>query len=241
MAGQSHAPQLLLTRPLAQSRRFARDLRALWERPLVVTISPLMAPEFLTALLPDNPYHALIFSSETAVAAYRALPQLSVKQAFCVGQRTAQAARKADMQVLFVAEDSAGLIAQIVEFGAAGPLLHLRGEDSRGDIAVRLSSSAIATDDIVIYRQAPQPLTKSAAELLAGPKPVVLPLFSPRSAMLFGAASRPTAPLHIIALSEAVATAIAHDLQDRVMIAKSPNGPAMIDAILHLLREPPFA
>ena len=47
MAGQSHAPHILLTRPTAQSQRFAQELRSGVLLPLRITVSPLMTPVLL--------------------------------------------------------------------------------------------------------------------------------------------------------------------------------------------------
>ena len=62
MVRQSQA-SFLLTRPLAQSQRFAHGLIG------DVVISPLMAPEFLRPKIAQKPYAAMIFTSETGVQA----------------------------------------------------------------------------------------------------------------------------------------------------------------------------
>ncbi|MDZ4312232.1 MAG: uroporphyrinogen-III synthase, partial [Cypionkella sp.] len=61
MARQSH-PTILLTRPDAQSQRFARQIGG-------AVISPLMRPEFLTPPLPAGDFAAVVLTSETGAAA----------------------------------------------------------------------------------------------------------------------------------------------------------------------------
>ncbi|NJO38981.1 MAG: hypothetical protein HC871_17015 [Rhizobiales bacterium] len=59
MVGQSHPPCILLTRPMAQSRRFARDLRAAVPFSLRITISPLMTPVLMPDAVPKDTAAAL--------------------------------------------------------------------------------------------------------------------------------------------------------------------------------------
>lgn len=241
---RTSAPCLLLTRPLGQSRRFARDLRASIDRPLAVMVAPLMAPAFLAPHMPADRFAAVIFSSETAVQAFAALPAPpAVGQAYCVGARTAQAARKCGLSVRIVATDAADLIRQIIALGGSGPLLHARGVDSRGEVVEHLRAAGLTAETAIIYTQTPRPLTQKALTRLAQPRPVLLPLFSPRSAMLFVAASARhlACPLHVVAISPTAAAALPPGLCASLTIATAPDGPAMLRAVIDLLITPPFA
>ncbi len=231
MAGQSHAPRILLTRPLAQSQRFARDLRRAVPMPLRITISPLMTPVLMPDAVPMDHVAALIFTSETGVQAYAAQKLRIAPMAFCVGDRTARAARDLGLGVISADGDAEALIALIRSQPPAGPLLHLRGKDARGDIAPRLTAAGVQTGAAIIYDQQPCPLTPAARRLLRGKTPVIVPLFSPRSARLFVASGEPVAPLRIVALSRAVADAVDPVFATEVVIAQHPTSDAVLAAI----------
>lgn len=233
MARQSH-PTILLTRPLAQSRRFADQVGG-------AVISPLMLPEFLDPALPAGDFSAVILTSETGVQAARrisatgaVLPNL----AYCVGNRTAQTARAAGFQALSAEGDASALLALIKARHTSGRLLLLRPEDAAGDLAKDLNSARIETVSVIVYRQKPQSLTAEAATLLQGDTAVILPVFSPRSARLVAAEIRRingSAPLWLAALSPAVAQAFDFPA-DLIQIAARPDASAMLDMITAMQR-----
>jgi uroporphyrinogen-III synthase len=241
MAGQSHPPRILLTRPVAQSQRFARELRAAVPFAVQVTIAPLMTPILLSDAVPTGAVAALIFTSETGVQAYAAQPVRIAPMAYCVGNRTAQAARAIGLRVVSADGDAEALIALIRARAPAGPLLHLRGQDARGDIAPRLTAAGVKTRAAVVYDQQPSPLTPAARRLLRGRDPVMVPLFSPRSARLFMAGMEPLAPLRIVAMSRAVADAIDPARATDMVVAQHPTSDSMVATIRDLLMHPSSA
>lgn len=239
MTKQSQPPTILLTRPLAQSQRFSAELRAELG-PLEVVISPLMRTEFLDPPISPRGFSAVIFASETAVAAALSLnhaPGLP-HRAFCVGDRTAAAARAAGFQATVADGDAKSLITMILASGNPPPLLLLRGEDSTGQIAGSLNSAGLETVSAIVYRQSACHLTELAAQRLLSPEPIVLPLFSPRSARLLidecariGARS----PMQIAALSDTVADAARSLAPIGLQIADRKDSPAMVQAVAKLL------
>lgn len=241
MAPQSQTPHILLTRPMAQSQRLARSLRTAFGAPLHIVISPLMQVAFLKPALPDITPAGLIFSSETAVAAYAQLEIRPVCPAWCIGPRTAKAAQRAGSETVFTARNAADLIAHIIHSRPIGPFLHLRGEDSVGNISVALTAAGIPTDAAVIYAQRSIALTTRALHLLSGTDRVTVPLFSARSAALFATATQPSAPLDIIAFSPTVAAALPAVLHAHTRTSPHPEAKAMMQTILSSLMEPSFA
>lgn len=242
MAIQSDSDPLpvLLTRPEQESRAFAVTLADRFGPRLRPVVSPLMRPETLTPALPPGPFAGVIFTSPQGVAsaaAYRAqLPDL----AWCVGARTAREAQAAGYQARSADGDAVALIAAIRADPPPGPLLHLQGEDTRGDVAGQLSRAGIPTARAVVYRQAPQPLTAEAAELLSRPGVVLVPLFSPRSALLFlKALPTPTgADLRLAAISPAAAEVLS-PLGLPVAVARRPDAEAMVEAVGSLIAAAP--
>ncbi len=225
-------PTLLLTRPEAASRRFAAEVRARFGPDWPILIAPLMQTEWLRPVVDPRPFTGLIFTSETAVAGFCQLTERRDLPAYCVGARTAGAARLAGFPVRVGPGDAPGLVALILRDGAPGPLCWPHGQDVALDIAEMLKKAGTETVSVVIYRQSATPLTAEAAGRLALDEPLLLPLFSARSARLFGSA-RParTAPLFIAALSEAVAEA-ARPLGARALcVARRPDSGSLLDCI----------
>ncbi len=224
----------LLTRPAAASERFAAMLRESFGPELAIVISPLMAPVFLHPAVPDDRFDALILTSETGVEAARRISAEGVDlpaRAFCVGDRTALMAQEAGFVAISAKGDADALIRLIGGDPTARRVLHLRGADTRGDIVQRLESMGLHARQAIVYSQQAQPLTAEAAKLLAGGLPVILPLFSPRSADLMVMAGPFVAPLWVAALSLAVAERAAGLHPDRLTVATQPEATALVHAI----------
>jgi uroporphyrinogen-III synthase len=229
MARQSR-PTVLLTRPMVQGARFA-DAVAQRFPDLPIVSAPLLAPVFLSPPLPPVEFAGLILTSETGVeGARRFLADgiLLPERAWCVGDQTAAAANAAGFDAVSAKGDAAALVALIKAQKAGSPLLHLRGRDSRGDIAETLNSAGIETHSAIVYAQEPCGLTPQAQAILADDAPVIVPLFSPRSAALFAAVPDMKAPLWVVALSPAVAQALGHLPVARLVTATKPDAAAMI-------------
>lgn len=242
MVTQSHAKAipLLLTRPTAQGADFAADLTRRFGDSIHVIKTPLLAPRFYAPVLPDGPFSALILSSQTGAVAYAKLgkkTQALPRDVFCVGQQTARHARAHGLHPVLTAPDAATLIAQITAHAPQGRLLHLRGRDARGDVKKRLIFAGIDTEEAVIYAQLQQPLGSEATAVLLAKDPVIVPLFSPRTAEIFtGEVVRVAAvsPLFLAVLSGAVALE-ATTLDAQIKIATSPDAQAMLETVALLL------
>ncbi len=216
-------PTILLTRPQAQSERFAQ---ALGDVPVV--ISPLMRIEMQPLDVDLTGYRGLVFTSENGV---RACPDCTLP-AYCVGDRTAQAARAAGMRAVSAKGSADDLVRLITDRAIEGPLLHIRGEHARGDVAGKLRSLGLRLDEVVGYRQVAQPLNQQASKLLGGESIVILPLFSPRTARLFVAdVGRINAHVRVVVISEAVKEALSGSVFDDITVSATPDAKGMIAAI----------
>jgi uroporphyrinogen-III synthase len=239
MARQSRAPVVLLTRPAPQSQRFAQALQA--RLPSVqVVVSPLMQTEWLHPPLPDRPFHALILTSETGAEAaghLRAAGTPLPETAFCVGPRTTDTARAAGFAAISADGDVHALAALIRAAQPQGPLLHIRGEDVAGNLAETLTNGGIETHSAILYAQRPCPLSPAALTLLQAADPVLVPLFSPRSAQILAQALPPEAkaPLWIVAISPAAATEAQALSPARLAVAPHPDGGNMLQTVLQML------
>lgn len=230
------ATTLLLTRPETQARRFADQVRAALGEKLPIVISPILAIVPKGDLPPLAGFSALIFTSENAVRIAAQQADLAGRRAYCVGARTAEAARALGMDTLSADGDADALVALIWRENPNGKLLHLRGHDTRGAVAERLNLAGIETECTEIYRQDPRALSGEARALLNDGGRVILPLFSPRSARLAGveiAGAR--SYVHAIALSPAVARSWAAAGGGEADICARPDAAAMLDRIVATL------
>lgn len=234
------AVPVLLTRPEAEAQGFAKALVRRFEDRVRPVVAPLMAVEYLAPGLPPGPFDGVVFTSAAGVEGATRLRADLPGLAWCVGTKTAARAQSAGFRARSADGDADALVSAILADPPAGRLLHLRGEDSRGAVAERLFSAGIETVSAIVYRQVPQSLTAAASALLQMDEPVIVPLFSPRSARLFAAqVPSPRAALHLVVMSGAVAEA-AHDIPARSTTqATRPDAGAMLDAIeLALMRIP---
>ena len=241
MGTQSRAIPVILTRPAEQGARFASLLTDTVGDAIRLIHSPVLAPRFLSPDMPMRPFSALIFTSQTAVNAVvrMTMPDVPLpRRAFCVGNQTCMAARMAGFDAVSGQGDARHLVDHILTSGVLGPLLHLRGQHTRGNVSVALNSAGIETHDAIIYTQDALPLNADARAALLAATPVVLPIFSPRTAeVLMGAlALLPvTAPLFTVSLSQAVSDAWSRLPRRADYLADVPDVTAMVAAVQRAL------
>ena len=235
---QAGLPPFLLTRPALQGARFSDQLRARFGGGIRVIASPLLAPRFLDAVVPDREFAGVIFTSETGVAGFRRLSAETHGVAWCVGDRTAQAARAAGFSAQSAGGDANALVAAIRAAGQRGPLLHVRGREAIGGVTEALNLAGIETVSSIVYVQELQPLSGEAQAILKGAAAVIAPVFSPRTAAILAALpevqSRQSA-LWIAALSPNVAAAAAPARPERIATATLPDADALLDAVARII------
>lgn len=220
-------PVLLLTRPEAQSRRFAAEVAARLPD-LPVLIAPMQEIRPRSFALPENVVTLVLTSENGALG----LPDGLDLTAYCVGERTAEAARAHGLRTRVAEGDAVSLLRLLRRDRPAGPLFHPHGQHVAVDLVAALTGE-FEIADAVAYDQAALPLSPAARALLAGDAPVLLPLFSPRSARLFaGEAAR--APLRVAAISAAAAAAWPGPRPERLAIAQLPSSAAMVEAVAGL-------
>lgn len=220
-------PPVLLTRPQAAAEGLAADLRRAGVEE--IEVSPLLDIRFVDGLPPLA--DGLILTSPNGVAAYVALGGPAGRPVWCVGPRTAERAAAHGLLLQATAPDAEAL-ADLIPADAP-PLLHLRGEHQRSDLAGALRARGLTASDAVIYDQVAVPLTGAARGRIAQGT-VLAPLYSPRTAMLLAEQVPKDHHGHVqtVCLSQAVADAAPFPCR---AIADQPDGPAMMRAILSTL------
>jgi uroporphyrinogen-III synthase len=224
---------VLLTRPKDEAEAFALALRRRFGSRVRPVIAPLMAVEYLSPTLPEGPFAGVIFTSATGIEAAGRIGFPQTGLAWCVGRKTAKRATAAGFHARSAEGDAAALVAAIRADPPAGKLLHLRGEETRGAVADSLNSAGTETESAVVYHQLPQPLPPEGQGLLLVDGPVILPLFSPRSAALFraGLPGDLRATLWLVTMSRAVTDA-ARDIPQRALAeAARPDALSMLAAV----------
>jgi len=228
-------PVLILTRPAPQAEAFAATISARWAGAVRIILSPLLqiVPLPVTADLAG--VTGVIFTSAHGVAAAASANLPSGLTAWCVGEKTAQLAADAGFDAIAGPGDATRLADRIISRRPQGPLVHLHGHHTRGGICDRLNSAGILCRDVIVYDQISQALTDEAFEALNGTDPVILPLFSPRTATILGEQSPFSAPVHLIVISTAVQNAAAAIAVKSLSVAAAPDADAMVVATLKRL------
>lgn len=226
---------ILLTRPTAQSLQFSHVLKQRFGSDIAVEISPLLEIIPVQQSWDLAQVHTLVFTSINGVKAFAQQHSNRDLPCICVGDRTADAAQKFGFLAKSAAGNASDLIAMIIEqeTPTGGHYLHVRGKEVAFDVAQALRDLGIAAQQVVAYEQTEVLLTKAAAAILSGVRPVIAPLFSPRTAAYF---SRQTSHLD---LSQATALCLSVNVADRLeqsrfaklVVAEKPDATAMMTAL----------
>ena len=224
-------PIVLITRPEAAAQSLADQIRNRWGVETPVVISPLMEIIHDDTAFERLDAKTLIFTSRHGVEAFARLSRRRDLPCYVVGKTTADVATELGFLVEKTVDDAEALVASFRQHDRADPILHLRGEYVAGDIVTRLVSEGFSAREHVIYRQQETPLSNEAISLLDQGHPVLLPLYSPRSALLFFKQCSPKAPLFVAAISENTAAGIPTKLVKMMIVAESPDANAMFQAM----------
>lgn len=233
-------PNILLTRPKDRSEAFAKEIEACgWTSTIwpLLTIRPLLKE-------PVEPAHgqSLIFTSVRAIEAMPD-PVPVHSAAICVGPATAAAAHhRGFTDVTDIAGNAETLVKALLTM-APQRYLHVRGVDTRGDIAARLTEAGRPAGEMLAYEaiaanHAPEEIDTA---IQAG-KIDAIALFSPRSAAILKRlvknewASR-LSKMTIFAISPSAAEPARDMGFARVLVANKPNGSAMRAAICSATNE----
>ncbi len=177
----------------------------------------------------------LIFSSANGVNAAALLNVDRRPPAYCVGPATTQAAQDAGWDAQMLGATAEALVANLLKLKPRSPLLHLRGEHSRGNVAGRLTESGLTTREQPIYRQQLLPLSDEASQAAEANQPIIAPLFSPRTARQFADVWAGSAPLWLAAISNATAEPLKTLRFERLKIADEPTPDKMQKAVKKLV------
>ena len=223
-------PALIITRPAPTGEVFADSVRAALDAPVEVIHAPALRIDPIPFAMPDARH--VVFTSARAVAQ---APQGRGLTAWCVGGATAEAAANKGYDVRDADGDADALVALILSRQPAGPLVHLAGRHRRGAIDARLTAAGLRCTTVEVYDQIPLPPPEALVRAAEGAAPLVAPVFSPRSGrVLLDLAI--AAPLHVIAISRAVAGLFAPRRPASLLTVGHPDADHMRDMTVAVLR-----
>ena len=219
---------LLLTRPEAQSKAFLKDCEIVLGRNVPCVISPIFD------IVPVGSVPDLSNSGTIIVTSGHAVRRLSNsiqgRSVVTVGAATADLARSFGAEAVAFGETAQDILDRGREL--VPPVLVCRGVHARLELADELSGRGVDANEAVIYDQFAKPMTKRAVDLLAGVDPVIVPVFSPRSAALL-AEYETRAPITVVAISDAAKSAWIG--RGKVQVANHPTAQSMCDAVTAIL------
>lgn len=226
--------RVLVTRSEPGASETAERLSAAGYLPIV---EPVFVIEALPAEVPE--FDALAFSSANGARQFATLSPRRDTPVFCVGVRTAEAAREAGFVNVASADGDADALAALItrQLPKQSRLLHAGNEESRGDLTGQMRAKGYAASFLPIFRAvarvAPGPVL---SEHLAGKSSFdIVLIHSPRGAsILAGFAAGSGATLNIVAISGAAATPLATQAR-RTEITAAPNEQALLSALARLV------
>ena len=224
---------LLLTRPLDGNERFCLKIKHLLYSCEILD-NPIQKIDFLPSLSKVNKNSVLIFTSANGLRAAKK-HNLINKKCFVVGANTKKIAVSFGYDVLGFSKDQENLLKLIKLKKPTESMVHIRGKHTVGNLCDALKSSQFSCLDIIGYNQEPLKIKKQNLQKIHSGRPVILPIFSSRSAELLQSNLDLTG-FNVIAISEAVAKIVTGVELGELVISKKPDLNSMQEATLAILR-----
>ena len=224
---------LLLTRPLGGNERFCLKIKHLLYSCEILD-NPIQKIDFLPSLSKVNKNSVLIFTSVNGLRAAKK-HNLINKKCFVVGANTKKIAVSFGYDVLGFSKDQENLLKLIKSKKPTESMVHIRGKHTVGNLCDALKRNQFSCLDIIGYNQEPLKIKKQNLQKIHSGRPVILPIFSSRSAELLQSKLDLTG-FNVIAISEAVAKIITGVELRELVISKKPDLKSMQEATLAILR-----
>ena len=224
---------LLLTRPLGGNERFCLKIKHLLYSCEILD-NPIQKIDFLPSLSKVNKNSVLIFTSANGLRAAKK-HNLINKKCFVVGANTKKIAVSFGYEVVGFSKDQENLLKLIKSKKPTESMVHIRGKHTVGNLCDALKRNHFCCLDIIGYNQEPLKIKKQNLQKIQSGRPVILPIFSSRSAELLQSNLDLTG-FNVIAISEAVAKIVTGVELGKLVISKKPDLNSMQEATLAILR-----
>ena len=232
---------VLLTRPRRDSLDVARQLTA---HGIETAIWPLTKVVFQPgAVQIPSDTQALVFTSRNGVDAIASADHSRDLTAWCVGDRTADAARAAGYTDVHSAGGGIGDLIDLLARQSPLRLFYPRARHVSADLSALLAGSGHSLTSAVVYDAVSSgPPSHEIAALLKSGAIGVVPLWSRRPARFLAdqIAQNPDWMLDqttAIAISARAAEPLRSSRFVNIIIAADPSGPSMISAIVAAVRQ----
>lgn len=206
-------------------------------------VEPLLGVEQLWPSLP--PFDTLAFTSANGVRAFAALSDRRDVPAWCVGARTAEAAREAGFATVQSADGDVAALAGTMISGlpAGARVLHAANENPAGDLSGRLAKAGVSARPVAVYRaiETTEPGPALADHLSGGPALSAVLIHSPAAGRVLARLAAGRALWFDIAAISLNAAAPVRDAARRIEIADHPDEVSLLSALERLLDKPPGA
>lgn len=228
-------PTVLLTRPLADSRRMADLLEA-------DEIDSLVWPlTMIRPVVPENPIppgiRGLLVTSSHGIRGFAAEDRRRDIPVLCVGDRTADVARSIGFAVVLSAAGDAAALARLAAGTGIHHFLYPRGRDVSHDLAAALAPGGQQVTDRVVYsaERGDPPSAPVRTAIRTGSLDAIT-LWSMRNAQVFvdwAQEQKITAinAIPILALSERTAAPLANLQHHHIRVVEHPDARSMMSAI----------
>ena len=234
--------RLLVTRPDEDASATIAALEALGHEAIaapLLTIQPMVE-----AAIPDEAWQAILITSANgarAIAGHADFEKFKSIPVLTVGAASAEAAREAGFISVVSAEGNVELLVELVVSEldpSAGPLLHVAGSVTAGDLKGGLEKHGFRVVRVVLYEaQVAERLPDAAREALAAGKVDGILFYSPRTAASFATLVRKAEldaalkTLTAYCLSAPVAKALAGLPFCDIQVSDEPKQPALLSLI----------
>lgn len=228
---------VIVTRPEPDGSAFARLAESSGMTALLSPVAGIVLKDVRAEIAGAG---ALAFSSANGLRSYLASKGSRRPVAYCVGERTAAAAREGGFATVRSAEGDVRSLEDLIssELQRDVALVHVAGRDESGDLSGELRRRGFIARRVVAYAAEPEPgLASGAVEAMKGADPLLwVAHFSARSARLFedlaarAGVAEMAAKAGAACLSPTVAGALGLKWRN-IVVAERPDGAALIDAI----------
>ncbi len=235
--------RVLLTRPIEASQLLAGKIHTLG---LQVDMAPMLEITLKPEAVQLDGAAALVYTSKNAVMAFKESGQKFEGLIFAVGDATADYVRALGCgEVIAASGDVKSLIACVRSHAnnISGLILHLSGEDTRGDLVGDLAKAGLNVTRKIVYKAEPaREIEAQIRERIKLGKYTAILFFSPRSARTFMSflekndMNSNMKAVSAIVMSEAVASEAKTVSWSEIMVADKPDEEAMMEC-LKLLKE----
>lgn len=229
-------PQILVTRPIDQALRFAKDLENAGVKPEKILIDPILQINALDVTFDFSNVRGILITSKNAL---RHLPAGLIEcgfPAYCVGSSTTRLACECGLVAKNMGKTAKELANALAKISPKGLLVHVRGSFTTIDFSNHFLGTELKIKNLITYHQTEQPLKPETQNLLQAGRDVVVPLFSTRSAQSFCKMKYSWTRHTAVVISENVAKYCEKAGFGQIIVSLQPDARSMLEAIAPLMK-----